>query len=127
MNVSEWEDLTQLAQGFIEAMFFTYDIDANFIDLAPETVGDVAKICADFERDNQAEIYKLVNDPLDYDFISVGRDLWFTMNGSGVGFWDRCFVSQAAIEAAERLTRECGLIGMLSAYQGDNGKIYLGG
>ena len=101
--------------GFIEAAFFTSnepsremedwftdearearengqecDIpgDAGYNELHPIALGRIREFCGNWQKKNRkllARAYKRAG----YDETDAGRDLWYTMNGHGVGFWDR--------------------------------------
>lgn len=95
--------------GFIEALFFTecciFDRvefmradpgdrdgslprDAGYDDLHPDALANIRAFCEAFQRDNAALLAQAYARP-DYDETQAGRDLWFTSQGHGVGFWDR--------------------------------------
>ena len=72
--------------------------------------------CAQFEAANAGAITAC-----DLDGQQVGRDLWYSRNGHGTGFWDRKgpAVALTKLDAAARALGETG------AYRGDDGRIYL--
>ena len=102
--------------GFIEAMFFTESSpaymsdewlsdecreaqeqgqadgtlpgDVGYCDLHPDSLAKIRAFCEAFQRDNAALLAQAYERP-DYDETQAGRDLWFTSQGHGVGFWDR--------------------------------------
>ena len=102
--------------GFIEAMFFTecspaymsdewlsdeckeaqeqgqadgtLPGDVGYCDLHPDSLAKIRAFCETFQRDNAALLAQAYARP-DYDETQAGRDLWFTSQGHGVGFWDR--------------------------------------
>lgn len=111
--------------GFIEAMFFTecciFDRvefmraepedrdgslprDAGYDDLHPDALANIRTFCETFQRDNAALLAQAYGRP-DYDETQAGRDLWFTSQGHGVGFWDRAQLAPDSAEY-ERLTQE---------------------
>lgn len=62
--------------------------DAGYNELHPESLARIREFCGDWQKANRkllARAYKRMG----YDEAQAGRDLWFTMNGHGVGFWDR--------------------------------------
>lgn len=77
--------------------------DYGFSDLAAETLADIVKDCAAFQR-NAAPLLARAY-ARDYAADQAGRDFWFTRNGHGVGFWDRRELKPET-EAYERLTAE---------------------
>ena len=102
--------------GFIEALFFTecspaYSAsewlsaecreaqeqgqadgtlpgDVGYCDLHPDSLAKIRAFCETFQGDNAALLAQAYARP-DYDETQAGRDLWFTSQGHGVGFWDR--------------------------------------
>lgn len=114
-NYREFEALDSFTQGYIEAAFFTecndlydsdewdseqaqHDIsegvcggnvpsDSGFNDIAPDSLTDIIKDCAQWQSDNAASLALAY--ARDYSQEQAGRDYWFTRNGHGVGFWDR--------------------------------------
>lgn len=106
----EFADLPMIAQGYVEAMFFTecdpsvsldeweeepgmefrdgsIPGDVGFSHLHPDAVKDIVAECGAFHvkaRDLLRKAYER-----DYDATQAGRDFWYTRNGHGVGFWDR--------------------------------------
>jgi len=107
----QWSDLSDFAQGYIEALFFTWpDDEGDFIggitspafgDLASETLRTIVADCETFERENAATLESAY--ARDYDASQAGRDFWFTRCGHGVGFWDREALEPDSAEY-ERLT-----------------------
>lgn len=107
---------SEFVLGFIEAMFFTecspaYSAsewlsdeckdaqeqgqadgtlpgDVGYSDLHPDSLRNIRAFCEVFQRDNAASLAQAYDRP-DYDETQAGRDLWFTSQGHGVGFWDR--------------------------------------
>lgn len=102
--------------GFIEAMFFTesspaFDSsewfsdeckeaqeagtadgtlpgDVGYCDLHPESLKAIRQFCEAFQKANAAALEAASSQP-GYDETQAGRDLWFTSQGHGVGYWDR--------------------------------------
>ena len=102
--------------GFIEALFFTetspaYDSvewltaecekaqeegqvdgtlpgDVGYTDLHPDSLARIRAFCKAFQRDN-AELLSEAYARDGYSEEQAGRDLWFTSQGHGVGFWSR--------------------------------------
>lgn len=102
--------------GFIEAMFFTecspaymsdewlsdecreaqeqgqadgtLPGDVGYCDLHQDSLKAIRAFCEAFQRDNAALLAQAYARP-GYDETQAGRDLWFTSNGHGVGYWDR--------------------------------------
>lgn len=102
--------------GFIEAMFFTecspaymsdewlsdecreaqeqgqadgtLPGDVGYCDLHSDSLKAIRAFCEAFQRDN-AELLAQAYRQGDYDETQAGRDLWFTSQGHGAGYWDR--------------------------------------
>ncbi len=103
--------------GFIKAMFFTsvcsdlYDsenwfdaetqsavsegqadgclpCDVGYADLHPDSLAAIRAFCVDWQAKAAALLVRAYDRP-DYDETAAGRDLWFSSQGHGVGFWDR--------------------------------------
>lgn len=90
--------LDEFAKGYVEAMFFTNGDTGdsereNYLNelgtdrLTRAAVASIAAYCAEFQN-NAAALLKQAY-TLDYTPEQAGRDLWFTAQGHGVGFWDR--------------------------------------
>ena len=114
VNGLDWEDLSPLARGYIEAMLFTETAesismveweepenreaisegsvsgsipgDSGFGDLHPNTLSDIIADCGAFHVKARDLLRQAYE--RDYDAEQAGRDFWFTRNGHGVGFWD---------------------------------------
>lgn len=106
-----FDDLSPIARGYIEAMFFIscsvtewhseesrervregqadgdLPADAGFSDLHPAALAEIIADCGTFHvkaRDLLHAAYAR-----GYTAEQAGRDLWFTRNRHGVGFWAR--------------------------------------
>lgn len=101
----EWFDgLPAIARGYIQAAFFTgvqfWDGDGEPVEidglgagnLDPEARAGMEAQAVRFWIENAETIAEAIADggeSGDYDLEAAGRDLWFSRNGHGVGFWDR--------------------------------------
>lgn len=101
--------------GFIEAAFFTSNestrcaedwftdearaaraegqesevpCDVGYTDLHPDSLAAIRAYCEGWQAANAGLLAKAYTRD-GYDEAQAGRDLWFTVNGHGVGFWDR--------------------------------------
>ncbi len=107
-----FDALPDIARGYLEAAFFTgltyvfpdpegdtqcadgtrgdcLEIDGLGVgNLDPESFAAMVADASRFWLAN-AETLERVTASGDYDLEQAGRDLWFTRNGHGVGFWDR--------------------------------------
>ena len=95
-----FDALPDIARGYMEAAFFT-GIQADTGDgesveiaglgvgnLDPESFAGLEAQAVRFWIEN-AETLETATESGAYDLEQAGRDLWFTRNGHGVGFWDR--------------------------------------
>jgi hypothetical protein len=113
---TDWRDLDEFTQAFIEAAFWTSECpgvdseefeteehqeamregcadgtipgDVGFDDLTPEALASITALCRAF----QAEAGDLLAEAYgraDYSPAQAGHDYWLTYNGHGTGFWDR--------------------------------------
>ena len=138
-----FDDLSELAQGFIEAMFFTecegslvdetFDpesgsalpTEAGFADLSEESLAKVLDVCTAFEAEHRAlldEATSKVVDGVAYDLKRAGNDLWYTANGHGVGFWDRRGLGETgtALTKAAKAVGEFSVSWESTAVEGDD-------
>lgn len=106
-----WKDLDSFTQGYIEAAFFadiTEDTrcprDGNLLsgdlicgfcgnaltfgDITPEALAKITADCARFRRENEATLREAYEADPACDDNHAGRDLWYTRQGHGCGFWD---------------------------------------
>jgi hypothetical protein len=127
-----FHNLDQFTQGYIEALFFTEEApgvdtaefqtsdyqarmeegqadgripgDLGFADLAPESLAEIIRDCAEFQARAAPLLAEAVERgrPLDH----LGHDFWFTRNGHGAGFWDRSELQEDGL--GERLSELCG-------------------
>ena len=101
---------TDFVLGFIEAMFFTTSEpsvftdtwfllgvqngqlselpgDVGYTDLHPDSLKAIRLHCVEWQCE-ASELLTLAY-ATGYEEVQAGRDLWFTSQGHGVGFWDR--------------------------------------
>ncbi|MEI9553724.1 hypothetical protein [Enterobacter hormaechei] len=90
--------LNAFIAGYIEAMFFAEsatDSDGEEIEslagyeLSAEAVDAARLDCARFMDVAPLLLKGAMLAGVDYDHTQAGRDLWFSRQGHGVGFWDR--------------------------------------
>ena len=104
-------------QDYIEAMFFAdmpEDECWSFDDLSESALKQIKRDCTEFCADQKT-----------LDFIRgdeghAGRDLWYTRQGHGCGFWD----GDWSKEAGEYLTARAKSLGECWPYRGDDEQIY---
>jgi len=93
-----------------------YPLDDNYdiSDIAPETLEQMKKDCADF----QSQFADLLTD---YPDENAGHDFWLTRNRHGAGFWENDFGTR---ENCKKLTEMAHAYGSFDLYVGDDGKIH---
>lgn len=62
--------------------------DAGYLEIHPDSLAAIRTFCRSWQ-DQHAALLARAYGREDYSEAQAGRDLWFTMNGHGVGFWDR--------------------------------------
>lgn len=117
VNGMEFDDLSEIIQGYVEAMLFTETAsgygasmvnwqesevqlgleegtldgripgDSGWGDIHPESAEQMQLDCLNFEVAARDLLESAYE--RDYDATQAGRDFWFTRNRHGVGFWDR--------------------------------------
>lgn len=139
-----FQDLPELVQGYIEALFFTENdpsvtleewqaepdmefmdgsipSDAGFCELAPDTLESIKADCGAFHvkaRDLLRKAYER-----GYDRSQAGHDFWLTRNGHGAGFWDRKELEADGL--GDDLSDIAKEFGEVWAYIGDDALIYV--
>lgn len=119
--------LNAFIAGYIEAMLFAEtatDHDGEEIEnlsgyeLSAAALDSSKQACARFLDWHGEKVNLAIAGSDDYDHTQAGRDLWFTRQGHGVGFWDRGLgmVGDDLSEAAEKF-------GELSLFLNDDGLI----
>ena len=124
--------LSAIAAGYIEAALFSSgpfefppfaesdddrtERNADFSDLAPETVSRMVKEAEEFEAENAASL-----DECGMDRERAGNVLWYVSAGHGVGWFDDD--ENDALTALDKATPRRYITSDL--YVGDDGKIYL--
>ncbi len=80
-----------MIDSFIAAAMFTTDPDLGSGEYAAHTDGVqpdfrvmAVKMVLDFETAFEADIEELCQEDLEH----IGRDIWYTSAGHGIGFWD---------------------------------------
>lgn len=143
-----WDQLSEFAQGYIEALFFTAgdmpgvfyrDPDADepesvyvgFADLAPAALNRILNECVRFQATDVFKAFAAWRESADAlemgaSDSQAGRDFWFTRCGHGVGFWDRPPTFYGP--HADTLTAACGhgtAFPNVDAYLGDDDKVHV--
>ena len=150
-NLNECERTeSEFVAGFIECMFFTstdsgHDSeewfkpevqelvtegrtdgsipgDVGYSDLSPGALQTIREFC-EGKRAAMADLLALAY-ARDYDERQAGRDLAFTYNGHGVGYWDRKELEPDNL--GNRLAKTCGR-GELYLYYTESGAVEIEG
>ena len=134
-----WSDLSHIARGYIEALFFTetegsieagtFDPEtgsalpeeAGFSSLAPGAVSRAITDCAAFEASPAWQAFLASEAWYDQDEAQCGRNLWYTRNGHGCGFWDGDYPEPHA----SALTGAAKALGETWACWGDDERVHL--
>jgi hypothetical protein len=114
---------SHIRHGFIQALTFA-DIEHPDHGLAGCTLSDKAlqdirNIVNIFVIDNESAIEAYLLAHTDHDLESVGRGLYFTLAGHGVGFWEQ------DSEHAKILDDWCEQYQSFDVYKGDDGALYV--
>ena len=102
------------------------DISLDQSDLDPGTRRRIARLCRDFYIANKEHIHTAgaCKRGAAYSVVSwTGSDLYMTLAGHGVGFWDSTYWDNIHGGAMYEYVQEMGHFD--GAYIGDNGKVYL--
>ena len=133
----DFNALDKFTQGYVEAAYFTKTgtaddaedglENASFEDLHPDALAEMVKECKAFQEryaDLLSKAYAMTTDRgHDYDAEAAGRDLWFTRNGHGVGFWDR-----GLGDVGDALAEACGWrtdFPERTLYMGDDMRVHI--
>jgi len=114
-------DAQLFAAAFVEAALFAdtpegYEGKDGRIGLASDSAEDMREFAQAFYHANEADIAAYPE-----GVTQAGHDLWFTINGHGVGYWENSDDASKRLDAAAKaLRREGGL------YEGDDGFLYWG-
>ncbi len=120
-------DIKSLSDGYKEAILFTgYDdeeveLDQNYSisDFDSKSNAAIEKMAKQYIIDNKDAIEK---SGLDYE--QIGRDIWYTQAGHGVGFFDR----ELDKDVEDKLTKGAKKFGDLSHHVfAQDGEVYLEG
>lgn len=125
--------LDEFTRGYIQCALWSSNdestpaggvpLDQNYsiADLAPGTLAQIVKDCAQFQADNSellAEVKYPRNDST--ELAHAGHVFWLTRCGHGAGFWD----GDLPEELGQALTNAAKPFGNVDLYVGDDGKIY---
>lgn len=125
--------------GYLEALFFTEcepgttrathdpenqsslpgDVDAD--DIGEQQMLLIRRDCRAFVARARSPLETATRQP-GYSWERAGHDFWLTRNRHGAGFWDRDELPQRTRAA---LTSWAHAMAEVSAYLGDDGKVYL--
>lgn len=109
-NMADWFTLKAVKQRAAGAEA-NIPGDAGYLEIHPDSLAAVRTFCQGWQEENAALLARAYGRE-NYTEAQAGRDLWFTMNGHGVGFWDRPQLDAEGLgadltEAAGRV--ECNL------------------
>lgn len=105
------------------AEFESTPLDREFTveDFAPEAIMRATADCERFREENADTLKNLDVSQTDAFWGMVAHDFWLTRNRHGAGFWDGDYPEPHA----STLTDSARSFGELTAYVGDDRKIYL--
>lgn len=86
-NMADWFTDEAKAVRF-EGQESEIPADAGYLEIHPESLAKVRTFCQEWQDANAALLARAYGRE-GYTEAQAGRDLWYTMNGHGVGFWDR--------------------------------------
>lgn len=131
-NAMDIDKLDHFTRAYMEAALWSStddkgnDLDANYgiEDLSPETVAEMIKDCAVFQRLFHTLLELAYSSEVfiqgeRYSASSAGYDFWLTRCGHGVGFWDR-----GLGVTGDALTEASKGYGNVDLYVGNDGSIY---
>lgn len=95
------------------------DVDAS--DIGEQQMLMIRRDCRAFMAKARSPLETATNQA-GYSWERAGHDFWLTRNGHGAGYWDRDELPQRTRDA---LTAWAHGMGEVSAYLGDDGKVYL--
>lgn len=87
-TIEEWrlpECRHRLEEGTLDGVIPS---DAGYMEIHPDSLAEIRTFCQSWQ-DVNAPLLRRAYGREGYTEAQAGRDLWFTMNGHGVGFWDR--------------------------------------
>lgn len=117
--------MDKMLEAYVEcALWSSTDDDGRPLDgvdaeLAPATIEEMARECADFRALLEREGLASEDD----DAARMGHDFWLTRNGHGAGFWDRPGV-WGGKERADKLSMWAKSFGSYNLLVGDDGQIH---
>lgn len=113
-SMESWDESTDTADGSIPA-------DSGYAELDSGSLDAIRKFCEAFQVEARAALEDAFQ--RDYDEVQAGRDLWFTSQGHGVGFWDRDVLTWDGL--GEILSTHAGRSDAYLHFE--NGKVYVEG
>jgi len=95
--------------------------DVGYMDIHPDSLRRIREFCGQ-KQGEMADLLALAYERDGYDETQAGRDLWFTYNGHGVGYWDRKQLDADGL--GNDLTEHCGR-GEINPYFGEDSFVYV--
>lgn len=134
-----WNALSPFEKGYVECALFCgverkegdpladsdKRYDAAFDEIDADTLAKMRKDCARFQRDARvllADAYNRSDKYGPYDEVRAGHDFWYTRNGHGVGFWDRCCLNASGL--GDRLSGVAKTFGEYSLFTADDDTVF---
>lgn len=120
MKHNQTEIIRSIASGIIQCAIFTDKPEGSSPRVTKQAVQTAESIAAQFVGIIGADILNQATDA--YDWVNVerpeftpaqcvGHDVWFTVRGHGVGFWDRDFLKRDSygedVTLCQQLTESC--------------------
>lgn len=124
-------DIKDLSNGYKEAILFTgqddeeVELDRNYgiEDFDSKANAAIEKMAKQYIIDNKEAIDSAIESGM-VDYEQIGRDIWYTQAGHGVGFFDR----ELDKDVEDKLTKGAKKFGDLSHNVfAQDGKVYLEG
>ena len=86
-NMDEWftDEAKEAREGGYES---SVPADAGYLQIHPDSLAAIRAFCQAWQEKHSGLLARAYGRE-DYSEAQAGRDLWFTSQGHGVGFWDR--------------------------------------
>lgn len=119
-------DRNATRRGFLAALQWAESPEGQTPRIPRATRDAAASLCARFTIKHE-DLYRRALARDGYDAEQFGHDLWLTLAGHGVGFWDRAELEDAeGPNLGDRLTEAADAMGRREAYA-CHGWLYISG